>query len=206
MQSGRRRGNRPFVQGKDSLIAFAVAGSQFVVTLALNVRRKRHTSIFFKTLEKRRTAAVKSQKDFPAVTLFDHFGEKVIGKVDKAVLFQPLAGFGEGKPLVIRGPYMQGDFNFHLAAQPVEPRRNDFGIIADQQVAGLEKVRQIAHHAVGKAVVGQVEQTRGIARAGRAVRDKALRQFKIKKVYFHESRLLVISYWLLARLVVLKAG
>ena len=45
MQSGGRRGDSTFFFGEYSLVVFAVAGGQFIITFTLNIGWQRHPSV-----------------------------------------------------------------------------------------------------------------------------------------------------------------
>ena len=76
------------------------------------------------------------------------------------------------------------------AAQTVQPRRDDLGVVEDEHVAGAQEVRQVAHGTVFEprlAVRPHREQTRRIARGCRPKRDPLLGQVEIEQVDAHAA-------------------
>ena len=72
------------------------------------------------------------------------------------------------------------------AAMAEEARGDDARVVEDEQVAGREQRRQVAHDMVAQAV-RHLEQARGIARHRRPVGDQLRRQLEIEEIDAHVS-------------------
>ena len=103
---------------------------------------------------------------------------------------QPLGRPHEGFPAVGADAHVQRrvDLRRRVAApaHAAQLRRNDLGVVEDQQIAGLEQRRQVADDPVlERRPWLDDQQPRRIARLGRAQRDPVFRQLEIEKVDAH---------------------
>lgn len=81
---------------------------------------------------------------------------------------------------------VERDFNLSFAAFAVKPRRNDLGIVENENIAFVQDFGQLAEDAVGYPVFfGQVQKFGTVSRAGRFVGNKAAVEVKIKNIHFH---------------------
>src|SRR6185503_8569538 len=86
--------------------------------------------------------------DLAALALLRDSRREIFGEGDAIALLQPLGGPGEGAPFGIAEALMQQDLDARLAAPADQPGGNDARIVEDQEVAGCQQLRQIAHAAV----------------------------------------------------------
>jgi hypothetical protein len=71
------------------------------------------------------------------------------------------------------------------------PRFPDhLGVVADEEVAGAQQIRQVGDMPVGERPRGRdVQQARGLARLARAIGDQLARQREIEIVEAHRAHL-----------------
>ncbi len=74
-------------------------------------------------------------------------------------------------------------------ADSAEPRRDHFGVVDHQRVAGAKEIRQVGDAMVGERAVGvEDQQARRVARRGGRQRDALRRQVEVELVDAHDVR------------------
>ena len=109
----------------------------------------------------------------------------VSAEADAVALAQALAGLRERLPVRAVDALMQehGDVGRGLAAPDAAAGQrggNDAGIVEDEDVAGAQQLRQIAHDAVFETRRFDHQEPRGVARDRRTKRDPLRRQVEIE--------------------------
>src|SRR5262249_28257704 len=77
-------------------------------------------------------------------------------------------------------PVMQGRFDRCHSATTDQSRRNDLGIVEDQEIAWLQQLRQVEKPPVLQPIAENMQQAAGIARHRGAARDQLRRQLEIE--------------------------
>ena len=179
MQPGGRRRDGALRAREDRLVVGAVA--RITARLAFNVGRQRHRAVARERVAKRRALAIEAQDHFALRAFLDHLGGEIGSEFDMVPRVQPPRTLGVGAPPAAAQIARQCHLDRRQSAPPDQPRRNDLGVVEDQQVAGPQQLRQIGDMAVRDHPLGrQHEQPRAVARLGRAVGDQFARQCEIE--------------------------
>ena len=142
MQPGGGGGDRAAVFGKHRLIALLVA----LQRRALQIRRNRHLALRRQQLRPRRLARQGKQRLVPPRYL--HLG---ITDANHPANLRRFRGAHIRIRLMRALQALQQNLDAAAAfLLPEQPRRQHARIVEHQQIIGLEQIRQIAHHAVGK--------------------------------------------------------
>ena len=200
MQPRRRRGDRAGFRGEHRLVVRAVARRHGAARGDVGRQGRRAEAL--DRLVQRRAGEFEAQQDLARFALVLDLrverGEKAghafarLAETDALADFELLGGPHERPPAAIVDALDQRRFDRsdRLAPDPdaVEPRRDDPRVVDDQRVAGVEKVRQVAHVRVRQTAVGADNQhPRAVARIGRRERDAVGRENEIEGVDAHRG-------------------
>ena len=178
MQTGSRSRDRPFGAGKHRLIIGVIA---LVAGWTLDVGRQRHRTITREPGAKRPPLRTETQGDV-ALGVFCHDrGGEIRGEVETVAGPQPACTLGKGAPHAAALIVVQRHLDRCRAALPDQPGRNDFSVVADQQIAWPQQIRQIGNTPVGEWPRGRyVQQARGFAGLAWVLGDQSRRSGKSK--------------------------
>ena len=112
-------------------------------------------------------------------------------------LLHPLGVFEEGLPAAQVDPLVQrrADLCLTVGAAAFELGGDDAGVVENQNVAGAEQPRQVAHTAILERRVSPAhhEHVRRIARAHRPQRNALGRQNEIEQINLHGARTYLVG-------------
>ena len=181
-----RRGGRTVDLGIDGLIALAV------LQLFLDIRRQRHFTEPFKNLEEN-TRIVELHKLVAVLFLSDDGrGQLAVAEGQLCAGVRLAARLGQAFPdaiaLILEKQDLDGSAGRDTVAK--QPRRQDTGVIHDQTVARLQKLRKIIKMPVGDLAGFAVQrhEARGVPPLQRRLRDQLLRKLIVKIVSFQQTQ------------------
>ena len=123
--------------------------------------------------------------------LVDGGGEPAVAKGDVGSLFQPAAGIDDALPAAVSQVFQKQHFHGAAGAGflPIEPGRDDFGVIDHQTVALLEVIddviKMLVLHLAGLFV--QHHQPGGVPLLQGSLGDQFFGKVVIKITFFHNS-------------------
>ena len=137
MQAGGGGGDGAVVAGEERLVIGTIL---CVGRAAANVGGQGYRAGLFQGCEKFVTAPVERQHDGSVLVLGVDPGRKTVGEGDRIARTQPLGRTCEGKPTTGADVADQQSFERDVlsaaaaGANALKPRRNDLGVVEDQQV------------------------------------------------------------------------
>ena len=142
VQSGCRRGHAHLGPGKHRLIIGTVA--RIAAARTLDVRRQRHRTVACQRLAECLPFKIEAQSHVAlGVLLGDKRGEVPHEEDDVVADPEPSRALGKRAPGTAAEIAMERDLDRRCSAASLEPGRNHFSIVEDEQIARAQQLRQI---------------------------------------------------------------
>ena len=186
MQPGGRRGNSALGAGEHRLIIGPVA--RVAAAGALDVGRQRHHAMTRQRLAERRPLQIEAQGHVALGMLVRHPRREILGEVETVAGMQPAGALGKGAPRAAAFVMMQGYLDSRSATFSDKTSRHYLRVVADQQIARPQQIRQIENMPVGEtSLCRDMQQARRLARLAGMIRDQFARQREIEIVEAHRT-------------------
>ena len=189
VETGGRRGDRARRAREDGLVALAIGGS----VGARDVRRERDVAVPRDRVANGELAA-RSKRDLEetAVSSREDARRERVAERDLGAYREGLAALAERGPAFFRalGPLSADEEDLHAASarlRPEEARRNDAGVVEDEQRIRGELARELAHRPIDDAVAVDDEHPRPVAIRERVLRDELGGQLVVEEIEAHDA-------------------
>ena len=183
VERGRGCGHGSVPAGEDGLVIENIA--RIAAARPANVGRQRHGTPGPDRVDQSRTCEPEGEPHPALLVLGLDLGRKIGREVNLIARPQTPAGPSQRPPGGSVDPLDQRDLDHSLAATAEETGRQHARVVEDHEIARPEALRQVAHGPFAKGPVVDQQQARGVARAGRRLRDQFGRQVEVEELDAH---------------------